>query len=268
MGILNTTPDSFSDGGLWSTLDPALKHATFMADNGADIIDVGGESTRPGSKAVSIQEEMDRVIPVIESVVRETGLPVSVDTSKPQVMLEAVNAGAGMINDVFALRLDGALETAAGLNVAVCIMHMQGKPRVMQQKPSYVEVVDEVTSFLMVRAKACQHAGIARNNIVIDPGFGFGKTLQHNLDLFRAIPKLGETSYPVLVGVSRKAMLGAITSKPVTERMAASVTSAVLAAQAGARIVRVHDVAETVDALKVMQALASTPFETGLPPSG
>lgn len=257
MGILNTTPDSFSDGGLWVSRDQALGHAVHLAESGADIIDIGGESTRPGAKDISIQEELDRVIPVVESVTGETGLPVSVDTSKPEVMDAAVQAGAAMINDVYALRREGALEMAARLQVPVCIMHMQGQPRNMQTEPHYDDVVGEVIRFLRDRADACQLAGIPSRYIVIDPGFGFGKTFQHNVDLFRAIPRLCETGFPVLVGVSRKAMLGTITSRPVTERVTASVTAALLAAQAGAAVVRVHDVSETVDALKVMADLSA-----------
>lgn len=256
MGILNTTPDSFSDGGLWTAREPALRHAVHMAEMGADIIDIGGESTRPGAQEVSIQEELDRVIPLVEAVVRETGLPVSVDTSKPEVMEAAVKSGAGMINDVYALRREGALEMAAGLHVPVCIMHMQGRPRDMQQEPRYSDVVSEVIQFLLARAGVCEVAGIPRGNIVIDPGFGFGKSHQHNIDLFRAIPRFCETGYPVLIGVSRKTLLGTLTSRPVSERAAASIAAAVLAAQAGAAMVRVHDVAETVDALKVAKALA------------
>jgi len=256
MGILNTTPDSFSDGGLWVTRDQALGHAVYLAQSGADIIDVGGDSTRPGASEISLQEELDRVIPVVESVIGETGLPVSVDTSKPEVMKAAVEAGASMINDVYALRREGALEMAARLKVPVCIMHMQGQPRDMQTEPRYDNVVEEVIRFLQDRAAVCQLAGIPSGHILVDPGFGFGKTFQHNVELFRAIPRLCQTGYPVLVGVSRKAMLGTITSKPVTERVSASVTAALLAAQAGASVVRVHDVPETVDALSVMAALA------------
>lgn len=268
MGILNTTPDSFSDGGLWTDRDSALRHAIRMAENGADIIDVGGESTRPGAQAVPLQEELDRVIPVIESVVRETGLPVSVDTGKPLIMEAAVRAGASMINDVYALRLDGALDMAARLNVPVCIMHMQGQPRTMQHEPDYTDVAGEVESFLMARAAACEAAGVPGQNIFIDPGFGFGKTYQHNVKLFQGLSRLCASRFPVLVGISRKAMLGAMTSRPVTRRMAASIASAVLAAQAGAAIVRVHDVDETVDALRVMYALTSEPIETEPPPCG
>lgn len=262
MGILNTTPDSFSDGGLWTTPESALRHAGQMALAGADIIDIGGESTRPGARGVSIQEEMDRVIPLVEAVVAETGLPVSVDTSKPEVMEAAVKSGAGMINDVYALRQRGALEMAAGLNVPVCIMHMQGKPRDMQKQPLYGNVVREVLEFLQARAGDCEAAGVAPSHIVIDPGFGFGKSLQHNIELFHSIPLFCAGAYPVLIGVSRKSMLGTLTGRPVSERVAASVAAALLAAQAGAAMVRVHDVAETVDALKVAKALTTTALET------
>ncbi|MFC1719883.1 dihydropteroate synthase [Pseudomonadota bacterium] len=263
MGILNTTPDSFSDGGLWTALEPALRHAVYMAESGADVIDIGGESTRPGAGEVSVQEELDRVIPLVEAVTRETGVPVSVDTSKPEVMEAAVKSGAGMINDVFALRRAGALETAAKLSVPVCIMHMQGRPRDMQQEPRYDDVVSEVLQFLLARAGDCEQAGIPSRNIVIDPGIGFGKSHQHNIDLFRAIPRFCATDYSVLIGVSRKSLLGKLTSRPVADRVAASIASAVLAAQAGAAMVRVHDVAETVDALKVAKELATLSFETG-----
>jgi dihydropteroate synthase len=259
MGILNTTPDSFSDGGLWPDHDRALRRAVTMAKAGADIIDIGGESTRPGADEVPVQQEMERVIPVVESVVRETDVLVSVDTSKPEIMEAAVLAGAGMVNDVYALRRKGALEMAARLDVPVCIMHMQGKPRDMQHAPQYDDVVDEVSEFLLERASTCEAAGIAKRRIVIDPGFGFGKTFVHNLELFRGIPRFCITGYPVLVGISRKAMLGDLTSRTVENRGAASVVAAVLAAQAGAAIVRVHDVAATIDALKVARALAPIP---------
>jgi len=262
MGILNTTPDSFSDGGRWTALEPALRHATHMAESGADVIDIGGESTRPGASEISVQEELDRVIPFVEAVVRETGLPVSVDTSKPEVMDAAVQSGAGMVNDVFALRREGALEMAAKLKVPVCLMHMQGRPRDMQREPRYADVVLEVLRFLEARAGACENAGIPPGHIVIDPGFGFGKSHQHNIDLFRAIPRFCKTGYPVLIGVSRKTLLGTLTSRPVADRVAASIAAAVLAAQAGAAMVRVHDVAETVDALKVAKELAPVTFET------
>jgi dihydropteroate synthase len=234
-----------------------------MVSAGADIIDVGGESTRPGADPVGIQEEMDRVLPVVEAIVAQAAVTVSVDTSKPEVMKAAVAAGAGLVNDVFALRQDGALETAAGLGVPVCLMHMQGRPRDMQSDPRYTDVVAEVEAFLVERARACEAAGIGRGHILIDPGFGFGKSLQHNIALFRALPRLCGGDYPVLVGVSRKSMLGALTGKPVEDRLAASVAAAVLAARNGAAVVRVHDVAETVDALKVLQALETADRSSG-----
>ena len=258
MGILNVTPDSFADGGLWVDRDRALRHALEMAQAGADIIDIGGESTRPGSPVVEVQQELDRVIPLIEFIVAGTGLPVSIDTGKPAVMEAAVRAGAGMINDVYALRREGALETASTLDVPVCLMHMQGKPGDMQDKPEYEDVIGEVRGFLLARAEKCESAGISRQNIIIDPGFGFGKTLQHNIDLFKAIPTFVATAYPVLVGISRKSMLGQLSDKAVDQRLAGSISAAVLAAQAGAAIIRVHDVGETVDALKIASALQSS----------
>ncbi len=257
MGILNVTPDSFSDGGLWVDQERALQHAVQMGEAGADIIDIRGESTRPGSLATSAQEELDRVIPVIESVHARTGLLLSIDTSKPEVMKAAVSAGAGMINDVYALRQEGALETAAKLGVPLCLMHLRGKPGDMQRDPRFTNVVREVTDFLLARAKCCESAGIPKQNIIIDPGFGFGKTLQHNIDLFKAIPDLVATGYRVLIGVSRKSMLGQLVNKPVDHRLPASISAAVLAAQAGIAIIRVHDVDETVDALRIASALQS-----------
>ncbi len=257
MGIFNVTPDSFSDGGLWAIKENALRHAAEMARAGADIIDIGGESTLPGSLDVGLQEELDRVIPLIESVVSETGLPVSIDTSKPQVMTAAVHAGAGMINDVFALRREGALKTAAGLSVPVCIMHMQGNPRDMQHHPEYKDVAQEVLDFLLARAHDCETAGIPARQIVIDPGFGFGKSLQHNIALFKALPGLVTANYPVLAGVSRKFMLGQLTGQAVGQRKYASLAAAVLAARAGVSIVRVHDVAATVEGLTIVNALQS-----------
>lgn len=254
MGILNLTPDSFSDGGLWTDPDTALRHALEMISQGADIVDVGGESTRPGADAVPLQEELDRVIPVIERLARETGTPVSVDTSKPEVMREAAAAGARMINDVCALRQEGALETAAQLGLPVCLMHMQGEPRSMQDEPQYADVVAEVGAFLAGRAQACLDAGIPGGDIVVDPGFGFGKTVSHNLELLRGLPRLKRLGYPVLAGLSRKSTLGVITGRGTGDRLAASVAAAVLAVQNGASIVRVHDVGETSDALKVLAA--------------
>jgi len=263
MGVLNATPDSFFDGGIWVDRGRAVEHALSMVAAGADIIDVGGESTRPGADSVSIQEELDRVCPLVSAIVAESGVTVSVDTSKPEVMEAAVAAGAGMINDVYALRLGGALETAARLAVPVCLMHMQGRPRDMQANPNYADVVSEVEAFLLERARASEAAGIGRSSIFLDPGFGFGKTQQHNIALFRAIPRLCRHGYPVLVGVSRKSMLGSITGKAVGDRLSASVAAAMLAAQRGAAVVRVHDVAETVDALKVLRALETGPLRNG-----
>ncbi len=256
MGILNVTPDSFSDGGEWPSGDEALRHAVDMVNAGADIIDVGGESTRPGAAAVSIAEELDRVVHVVERLRAEVDVPVSVDTSKPEVMLAGVSAGAGMINDVNALRAEGAMEAVLSLGVPVCLMHMQGEPRSMQHQPHYDDVVKEVRDFLLERADALVQRGFRQRDIVLDPGFGFGKTLQHNIELFHAIPALAALGFPLLVGVSRKSMLGAITGQPVEARVHASVVAAVLAAQSGASILRVHDVQATLDGLKVWQALA------------
>jgi len=255
MGVLNVTPDSFSDGGEWQSPDQAVRHALEMVQAGADIIDVGGESTRPAAADISLAEELDRVLPIIERLHAELDAPLSIDTYKPEVMLAAVQAGAGMINDVYALRSDGAVEAAVNLGVPVCLMHMQGRPRSMQQQPSYKDVVAEVSAFLLERAAVLVQAGFRHRDIVLDPGFGFGKSLAHNIQLFRAIPQLAALGFPLLVGVSRKAMLGAITDQPVESRLAASVAAALLASQAGASILRVHDVQATLDALKVMQAL-------------
>lgn len=257
MGVLNTTPDSFSDGGLWLDHDRALEHALEMVSAGADIIDIGGESTRPGADPVSVDAELERVIPLITRLRAASDIPVSIDTSKPEVMREAVKAGAGLINDVKALGAPGAMELAAGLRVPVCLMHMGGEPRTMQRSPEYADVVGEVTRFLLERAAACEAAGIPRSSIILDPGFGFGKTLQHNIDLFRSLPRLCAEGFPVLVGLSRKSMLGHITGRPAGDRVAASVAAAVLAASLGAALVRVHDVRETSDALKVFAALFS-----------
>ena len=255
MGILNVTPDSFSDGGQWSGKTEAIQHALEMQGQGADIIDVGGESTRPGAEAVSLEQELERVIPVIEAIVPQLSVPVSIDTSKPEVMRTAVAAGAGMINDVNALREAGAVEAAAELSVPVCLMHMLGDPRVMQDKPVYVDVAAEIKQFLLERADLCEAGGISRQNIVLDPGFGFGKTFEQNLALFRALPDLVNQGYPVLVGMSRKAMIGQLTGKEMADRVPGSVTAATLAIGMGAAIVRVHDVTETRDALNVATAL-------------
>lgn len=256
MGVLNVTPDSFSDGGQWLEKSEAIQHALDMQDAGADFIDVGGESTRPGAQAIPLQQELDRVIPVVEAIAPQLSAPVSIDTSKPEVMRAAVAAGAGMINDVFALRQEGAMQAAADLAVPVCLMHMLGEPRKMQQSPVYDDIFAEVQAFLLTRVEQCEKSGIAADNIVLDPGFGFGKTLQHNIELFQKLPKLARGSYPLLVGVSRKAMIGQLTGRDMPDRVAGSIAAAVLAAQMGARIVRVHDVAETSDALKVATALS------------
>jgi len=256
MGVLNVTPDSFSDGGRFADPRRAVDRAGVMLEEGAAIIDVGGESTRPGAAPVSEQEETDRVVPVIEALQSAFDAPISIDTSKPGVMRAAVAAGAGLINDVRALREPGALETAAGLRVPVCLMHMQGEPRTMQAAPRYDDVVTEVHGFLLARAAACEQAGIPRERILIDPGFGFGKTLAHNLSLLKHLDRLAETGYPVLVGLSRKSMIGALLDLPVEERLHASVALAVLAVERGARVVRAHDVAPTVQALAMCQAVA------------
>ncbi len=255
MGILNVTPDSFSDGGRFLGREDALRQVDSMLADGADIIDIGGESTRPGARAVPVEEELARVVPVIEALRERSDAFVSVDTSKPAVMRAAVAAGADMINDVRALREAGALEAAADLQTPVCLMHMQGEPRTMQQQPRYDNVVKDVRDFLEQRLAACQQAGIARDRIVLDPGFGFGKSLQHNLELFRELPQLQVSGQPLLVGVSRKSMIGAVLDIPVAERMAASVALAGLAVWLGASIIRAHDVRETRDAVRMIHAL-------------
>ena len=255
MGILNVTPDSFSDGGRFDRLDAGLAQALRLARDGADIIDIGGESTRPGSAGVSEQEELDRVIPVIEAVRAETDVPISIDTSKAGVMRAAVAAGATMINDVYALQGEGALQAAADLDVAVCLMHMQGTPRTMQADPHYDNVVAEVAQFLEQRVAACVDAGLAEERIVVDPGFGFGKTRDHNVELLANLRQLRVRDRPLLVGVSRKSTLGDLTSRSVEERMPASVAAAAIAVVNGAAIVRAHDVPATVDALKVANAV-------------
>ncbi len=258
MGILNVTPDSFSDGGRFFAQDAAVRRALAMQQAGAAIIDIGGESTRPGALPVSAEEEMHRVVPIVQALHSELDIPVSVDTSKPEVMREAVRAGAGMINDVNALRAEGAVQTAADLGVPLCLMHMQGEPRTMQQSPQYSDVVEEVKSFLLARMACCRKAGIPARNILVDPGFGFGKTLEHNLVLLRNLAEFAHMGAGVLAGISRKSMLGVLTGKETNERMAASIAAAVLAAERGAVILRVHDVAETVDALSVVNAITGS----------
>ncbi|MCH9693803.1 MAG: dihydropteroate synthase [Gammaproteobacteria bacterium] len=255
MGILNITPDSFSDGGLFSNLDAARQQAESMARDGAAIIDVGGESTRPGAADVTEGQELDRVVPVIEAIRQVCDLPISIDSSKPAVMRHAVAAGAGMINDVAALRGAGALEAAAQLQVPVCLMHMQGEPRTMQEQPEYENVMLEVQDFLRQRLEACVDAGIRRDDIVVDPGFGFGKTHAHNVELLANLRQLTDLGAPLLVGLSRKSTLGELVGRNVEERLAASIAAAVIAYRNGAGIIRVHDVKDTVDALKVAAAV-------------
>jgi dihydropteroate synthase len=254
MGVVNVTPDSFSDGGMLGDTDAAVRHALQLVEEGAAIIDVGGESTRPGAAAVSPQSELERVIPVLQALRARTDVVLSVDTSKPEVMRAAVAAGADLINDVRGLRGAGAIEAAAETGAAVCLMHMQGEPQTMQGSPRYDDVVTEVHDFLRDRAQACEAAGIARERIAIDPGFGFGKTVEHNLALLRGLPRLTALSFPVLVGLSRKSMLQSITGRPVGSRLAGSLALATLAVANGASIVRAHDVSATVDALRVVSA--------------
>jgi dihydropteroate synthase len=256
MGILNVTPDSFSDGGSFTTLDAALHQAETMLNQGASLIDVGGESTRPGAAAVSEQEELDRVIPVIEALVRELDAPVSIDTSKAAVMEAAVVAGAAMINDVYALQSEGALATAAGLNVPVCLMHMQGQPRTMQQNPQYQDVVQDVVAFLRQRIDCCVAAGLGADKLIVDPGIGFGKTTAHNLTLLKHISEFACLGRPVLIGASRKSTIGQIIDKPPHQRAVASAAIAGWAVTQGASLVRAHDVAATVDAVRMCYAIA------------
>jgi len=266
LGIVNVTPDSFSDGGEHGTLDSAVAHGLRLAEEGADALDVGGESTRPGADDVSIEEELRRVIPVIERLANQTTLPISVDTSKPEVMRAAVAAGAGMINDVYALRRNGALDAAAALGVPVILMHMQGEPRSMQDAPQYDDVVAEVHRFLAERIFAAEMAGIAKKNIVVDPGFGFGKTAAHNLLLLAQLERLTELGVPLLAGLSRKQTIGELIGRSNShERVYGSVAAALIAAQRGARLLRVHDVVATVDALKVWNAVAVQPMPKAKP---
>ena len=255
MGVINVTPDSFSDGGRYATLDAALRQGERLAAEGADILDVGGESTRPGADEVGVAEEIDRVVPVIAALARHLDLPLSVDTNKPEVMRAAVAAGAGLINDIYALRRPGALAAAAELAVPVCLMHMRGTPETMQQAPRYTDPVAEVSAFLEERLAACAAVGIPRQRLLLDPGFGFGKTLAHNLALLAGLPTLAALGQPLLVGLSRKSMIGALTGREVGERLAGSLAAAVLAVERGARVIRVHDVAATRDALRVALAV-------------
>jgi dihydropteroate synthase len=254
MGIVNTTPDSFSDGGRWVDARAAIRHALKLREDGADILDVGGESTRPGAAAVPAEEEIRRVLPVIEALVGYSCV-VSVDTRKPEVMRAALDAGAAMVNDVMALREPGALQVVVASDAAVCLMHMQGEPHSMQHAPRYADVVEEVKVFLQGRVRTCATAGIGRERLVIDPGFGFGKTLQHNLDLLKHLESLTEIGVPVMAGLSRKSMLGTLTGRDVGEREFAGVAAHLAAVARGARLVRVHDVAAMRDALAIWSAV-------------
>jgi dihydropteroate synthase len=268
MGIVNVTPDSFSDGGEHATLDAAVAHGMKLAEEGADILDIGGESTRPGADEVSVDEELRRVIPVIERLAKQTTVTISIDTSKPEVMRAAVAAGAGLINDVYALRREGALDAAAELGVPVVLMHMQGEPRSMQAAPQYDDVVAEVHRFLAERIFAAEMAGIAKKKIIVDPGFGFGKSNEHNLFLLAQLERFAELGVPLLAGLSRKKTIGDITGrKDAHGRVFGSVAAHVIAAQRGAKLVRVHDAAATVDALKVWNAVAALPLPKAKPAS-
>ena len=255
MGILNITPDSFSDGGAFIRPDNAIVHAIRMVEEGADVIDVGGESTRPGAQPVSAKEEMNRVVPVIEALHEQIRVPISIDTSKPEVMRAAVAAGAGFINDVRALREEGALATAADLGVPVCLMHMQGEPRTMQTNPRYENVVSDVREFLRRRIEAAVRAGIARDKIIVDPGFGFGKSVDHNLELLRNLQAFKELDAPILVGLSRKTVIGKSLNLPVDRRVFASVALALTAVRNGASIVRAHDIVATRDAVRMLEVV-------------
>ncbi|UVE17071.1 dihydropteroate synthase [Pseudomonas sp. LS44] len=255
MGILNVTPDSFSDGGRFSRLDQALRHAAAMVAAGASLIDVGGESTRPGAREVSPIEELERVAPIVEAIAAELDVIISVDTSTPAVMREAARLGAGLINDVRSLQRDGALDAAAATGLPVCLMHMRGEPSTMQQDPYYTNLLDDVRDFLAERLVACEARGISRERVILDPGFGFAKTLKHNLSLFRHLESLHALGRPLLVGVSRKSMVGQVIGREVNERLYGSLALAALAVIKGASILRVHDVAETVDTVRMIAAV-------------
>ena len=256
MGILNTTPDSFSDGGRYAAPNAAIEHALAMVEAGAALIDVGGESTRPGAVSVSVDEEIQRVIPVIEQLATRVGVPISIDTSKAEVMRAAVDVGARMINDVRALREPGALEAVAASGLPVCLMHMAGEPRSMQANPQYDDVVEEVLAFLEQRIVACVEAGISRQRLLIDPGFGFGKSLEHNLCLLANLERFKRLEVPIMVGLSRKSMFASLLGAELDQRLPASVAAALLASQNGADIIRVHDVRETHEALTLCRAVA------------
>jgi dihydropteroate synthase len=258
MGVLNVTPDSFSDGGRFVDLDAAFRQAERMAGEGAAIVDVGGESSRPGAASVSAQAELDRVIPVIEGIASRIDVAISVDTAKPEVMRAAAAVGAAMINDINALQRDGAAEEAARLGLAVCLMHMRGEPRTMQENPVYADVTEEVADFLAARVARCLESGVARDRITVDPGFGFGKTAAHNLTLLAELERLLRLELPLTVGLSRKSTLGALTGRAVDERLPAGIAAAVLAVERGAHIVRTHDVGPTIDAIAIAGAVMHT----------
>ncbi|MDX1403663.1 MAG: dihydropteroate synthase [Woeseiaceae bacterium] len=261
MGVLNVTPDSFSDGGWFQSADAAFEQAETMAAEGADIIDVGGESTRPGAEELPVQQELDRVMPVIERIVQRLDIAVSIDTSKPEVMREAVAAGVALINDVFALRKEGALEAAAKGDAAVCLMHMQGTPQTMQDAPKYRDLPGEIIDFLAERVRVCREAGMGTERLLVDPGFGFGKTDRHNLAILANLDEFRALKLPILVGLSRKQTLGKLTGRGAGERLAAGLAAAVIAVANGASMVRTHDVAPTVDALKVFDAVRAAEQE-------
>lgn len=255
MGVINTTPDSFSDGGQYDTIENAFRHARQLIEDGVDILDVGGESTRPGSANVDLDEELERTIPLIKAVREVSDIPISIDTNKTAVMQRAVEAGATLINSIWALQLENSLEVVAELGVPVCLMHMQGTPETMQNNPSYTDVVAEVMGFLRQRIDAAIKAGIKQSNIIVDPGFGFGKTLQHNLLMLKSLTKFKSLGVPLLVGLSRKSMIGTILDKPVDQRLYGSISGAVIAAMLGADIIRAHDVPQTLDAIAMVNAL-------------
>lgn len=254
MGIVNVTPDSFSDGGQFDSAERAIEYALMLVEEGADILDIGGESSRPGAEPVALDEELLRVIPVVERLAGKIGVPISVDTYKPEVMRAAIAAGADVINDIRALQESGALDVVAASNVGVCLMHMQGTPQTMQQDPRYEDVTAEVRNFLEARARAVVATGIARERIMLDPGFGFGKRSEHNIALLRHLASLCALGYPVLVGLSRKSVLGHLTGSSIGQRLPASIAAAIISAMKGAKILRVHDVAATVEALKIAAA--------------
>ena len=255
MGIVNVTPDSFSDGGKFSQTNLAIEHALKLVEEGAAILDIGGESTRPNATPVSLQQELDRVVPVIEALVNQINIPISIDTYKSQVMQAAIDAGASMVNDVRALQENGAMEIVANSNVGVCLMHMQGTPQTMQNNPQYNDVVSDIKIFLQARLQATIHAGVPASRILLDPGFGFGKTREHNITLIQQLESFVDLGQPLLVGLSRKSVLGQVTGNDVDARLYASIAASVIAAQKGAKILRVHDVKATVEALKVVTAI-------------